>query len=138
MYRFADCLRLSVQSTSSLTLTRNVLHSSRSSSLGQEIDSSYDSSSDDVMDFNGDIEDLEDLEVLDLEEPSSDETNRYLRVSSSNSGQLRAPRKPNLMNKPRRAPQGWKQAKRNRHYHGFYLHTYCDCVFGNWFCFCLD
>jgi hypothetical protein len=132
------------------------------------------------MELDGDIEDLEDLEVLDLE-PSSDENNRYLRVGhgnggaggklggwggfnsggmggfnpgdnwggsnsggwggsnqgSSNSGQLRAPRKPNLRNKPR-APQGWKQAKRNRHYHGFYLHTYCDCVFGNWFCFCVD
>ena len=110
----------------------------RSSSSGQEIDSSYDSSSDDVMDLDKGIENLEDLDVLELE-PSSDENNRYLRVSSSNSGQLRAPRKPNLRRMPRQAPRGWKQAKRSsRHYHGFYLHTYCDCAFGDWFCFCLD
>jgi hypothetical protein len=38
-----------------------------------------------------------------------------------------------------RAPKGWNRAKRSgRHYHGFYLHTWCDCMWGNWFCFCFE
>lgn len=116
----------------------------------QEInDPSYESSSDDIMDLD------EDFEELDLE-PSSDENVRYLRVGYHSSGgfpggfhgsdfggsssgqQLRVPRKPNMNSIPRgRAPKGWNQATRSgRHYHGFYLHTWCDCMWYNWFCFC--
>mmetsp|Transcript_10741 Transcript_10741/g.16194 ORF Transcript_10741/g.16194 Transcript_10741/m.16194 type:complete len:154 (+) Transcript_10741:220-681(+) len=126
-----------------------------SSYHGQE---SYDTSSGDFMDLG------EDLEELDIAETSSDEHVNYLRKdwpgsggfpggypdshgsnsggSNSNSGhqQLRLPRKPNMSRMPRsRAPKGWNRAKRNgRHYHGFYLHTWCDCMWGNWFCFCFE
>ena len=108
----------------------------------------------------------EDLEDLDLEEASSDEHVRYLRTgwpgsggfpggypgshgsnsggSNSNSGQqLRVPSMPNNLKtraSRQRAPKGWDKAKKRsgRHYHGFLLHTYCDCMWGNWYCFCLD
>ena len=100
-------------------------------------------------------EDLKDLEELDRETSSPDQDVRYLRVGYPSSGgfpgsnlggstseqQLRAPRKPSTRNKPRgKAPKGWNRAKRSgRHYHGFYLHTWCDCMlWGSWFCFCLD
>ncbi|KAK1738909.1 hypothetical protein QTG54_010225 [Skeletonema marinoi] len=112
-----------------------------------EIDSSYDAPSDDFMDLDEDLEEVNDLEELDLEESSSGEHARYLRKGwpgsgGSNSGhqQLRLPSKPNMSRMPRsRAPKGWNRAKRNgRHYHGFYLHTWCDCMWGNWFCFCFE
>jgi len=128
------------------------------------MDSSYDASSGDIMDLDEDLEEVNDLEELDLEETSSGEHARYLRKdwpgsggfpggypgshggntggSNSNSGhqKLRLPRKPNMSRMPRsRAPKGWNRAKRSgRHYHGFYLHTWCDCMWGNWFCFCFE
>ena len=81
----------------------------------------------------------EDLEDLDLEEASSDEHVRYLRGEQ----QLRVPSMPNNLKtraSRKRAPKGWDKAKKRsgRHYHGFYLHTWCDCMADNWYCFCLD
>jgi len=103
----------------------------------------------------------EDLEELDLEEASSDEHVRYLRTGWPDSGgfpggypgsyggnsgeeqQLRVPSMPNNLKtraSRKRAPKGWDKAKKRsgRHYHGFYLHTWCDCMADNWYCFCLD
>ena len=160
---------------------------SHSTYTGQEIDSSYDSSSDDIIELDDDLDDLEELEEL---EASSDENVRYLRVGrperfpnnfpdfpkgpggfkppgggfgkppggglkppGGNSGQLRVPHRPNMKNMPRgMAPKGWDKARGGKggggggggkwggsyHYHGFYLHDWCDCMWGNWFCFCFD